>query len=66
MLMLICPCGHSAILPENSARLICSECKRTHVFELFPGPDCIERWRAQSQAVTFRIEWRAAAEAVRS
>lgn len=66
MLYLICPCTHSALLPEESLSLVCSQCQRRLVLTWFNG---WSEWRAELRARVwgrvadgerFRVEWRAA------
>ncbi len=66
MLMLICPCGHAALLPEElTGRLVCSQCNRAQEFESFKPPNLWMKWlqyltrRAGQAEPRFRVEWRA-------
>lgn len=42
--MMICPCGHSAPLPETSGRYVCSVCKRVLELNWFEGPNAMKKY----------------------
>lgn len=60
--MLVCECGHAGLLPEESVRLKCSVCGRSHEVEWFAGRGAWaawQRWRA-ARAPAWRVEFRKA------
>ncbi len=69
MLVLVCPCGHFAPLPEDSGRYVCSKCKHTTELIWISGqydPGSWHPWRWKSGRIAARpasaprVEWRAA------
>ena len=46
MLCLVCPCGHSAPLPESSGRFTCSKCKRVQELAWFEAPAAFKKYFA--------------------
>ena len=44
MLMLFCPCGHSAPYPEDSGSYRCTKCRRSVSVTWFEGPNAFEKW----------------------
>lgn len=53
MLRFVCPCGHSAELPEQSVTNRCSKCARSLVFESFEGPKAYDLWAAAARRRAF-------------
>lgn len=43
-LLMVCPCGHSAPLPETTGRYRCTQCSRTLEVNWFGRPQAYEQW----------------------
>jgi hypothetical protein len=58
MLMLVCPCGRSTPLPDESVNLVCLGCSKKINFLWFSAPNAFEKWlswRIKSGAIAASI-----------
>jgi len=44
-LLMVCPCGHSAPMPETTGRYVCSVCRKSLEFTWFEGPQAFNAWK---------------------